>query len=435
MSISGGIGELPEQWEARPLRSVAEYAISSVDKTISEDETPVRLCNYTDVYHNDYITPGLDFMRATASKDEISKFGLSVDDVVITKDSEAWNDIGVPALVRETTDDLVCGYHLALLRPRKHLMDGSFLFRCFQAKPIQLQLELSARGITRFGLSKSDIGATRIPVPPLQQQRAIADYLDRRTARLDALVVANERVLSLLAEKRQALITRAVTRGVDSDVTYRDTGTSWLGDIPAHWSNCHLKRALASVDYGISDAVDTSGSVAVLRMGDIQHGEIDYSNIGFVEEVDESALLQPGDIVFNRTNSLDQIGKTALYRGRDDYRVSFASYLVRFRCGPKVLPEFLNYLLNSSYPMAWGRSEALPAIGQANLNPNRYGYLPIALPPLTEQRKIVAHISEFIGRIDALRAKILQTITLLKERRAALVEAAVTGGIDMERAV
>ena len=297
-----------------------------------------------------------------------------------------------------------------------------------------LQLDEGSEEAAVPGLNREAAYSKEVFVPPLSVQRTIADYLDQDTARLDALVAAKEHVLELLVEKRQALIVRAVTRGIDSNVSYRDTGISWLGDIPAHWSNCHLKRALASVDYGISDAVDTSGSVAVLRMGNIQNGEIDYSNIGFVEEVDESALLQPGDIVFNRTNSLDQIGKTALYRGRDDYRVSFASYLVRFRCGPKVLPEFLNYLLNSSYPIAWGRSEALPAIGQANLNPNRYGYLPIALPPLNEQRRIVEHISEFIGRIDALRAKILQTITLLKERRAALVRAAVTGRINMERA-
>ena len=112
--------------ETSPLSS--RLHVSNVDKVVSEYETPIRLCSYTDVYHNEYITPDLIFMHATASKDEISKFGLSVNDVVITKDSEDWDDIGVPALVRETADDLVCGYHLALLRPRKQVMDGSFLF-------------------------------------------------------------------------------------------------------------------------------------------------------------------------------------------------------------------------------------------------------------------------------------------------------------------
>ena len=87
-----------------------------------ENEIPVRLCNYTDVYHNEFITLHLDFMQASATVDEIAKFGLCVDDVIITKDSESWDDIGVPALVRETAPDLVCGYHLAVLRPRKGLV-------------------------------------------------------------------------------------------------------------------------------------------------------------------------------------------------------------------------------------------------------------------------------------------------------------------------
>ena len=153
-----------------------------------DDEIPARLCNYADVYNNEFITPALDFMQATASETEIAKFGVAVDDVIITKDSESWDDIGVPALVRETVGDLVCGYHLALLRPFRQKMDGGFLFRCLQAKPVRVQLELAASGVTRFGIPESEIGTMKLPVPPLVQQRAIADYLDRETMRLDALV-------------------------------------------------------------------------------------------------------------------------------------------------------------------------------------------------------------------------------------------------------
>ena len=275
------------------------------------------------------------------------------------------------------------------------------------------------------------IGNMSVPIPEWSKQRAIADYLDRETARLDTLVEEEERLLGLLAEKRRALITRAVTRGLDPNVPLHDSGISWLGDIPAHWTQSHLKRLLASMDYGISVSVETLGNVAVLRMGDIKDGEIDYSRIGFVDEVDGSLLLQPGDLVFNRTNSLDQIGKVALFRGKSDYPVSFASYLVRFRCSSAVLPEFLNWLLNSAYPLAWGRAQALPAIGQANLNPNRYGYLPTSLPSIAEQKEIVRYISNWTSRIDAVRAETQRTTALLVERRAALIAAAVTGQLEV----
>ncbi|MGH9346966.1 MAG: hypothetical protein ACRD26_06820 [Vicinamibacterales bacterium] len=180
-------------------------------------------------------------MEATATEAEIAKFHFAVDDVVITKDSESWDDIGVPALVTETAGDLVCGYHLALLRPRKEEMHGAFLFRCLQAKPIRVQLELAANGVTRFGLPKSEIGVMTIPVPPISQQRAIADYLDRETARIDALIAAKERLLWLLAEKRRALITRAVTRGLDAAAPLRDSGIPWLGEIPVHWETKRMK--------------------------------------------------------------------------------------------------------------------------------------------------------------------------------------------------
>ena len=137
------LSELPGTWKAKPLRATADYVVSNVDKVPADDEVPVRLCNYTDVYNNEFITLGLEFMQGTATETEVEKFGLAVGDVIITKDSESWDDIGVPALVRETASDLVCGYHLALLRPRKEQIDGGFLFRCLQAKPVRVQLELS----------------------------------------------------------------------------------------------------------------------------------------------------------------------------------------------------------------------------------------------------------------------------------------------------
>ena len=197
MSLLGWTNDLPDNWEAKPLRTVARYVVSNVDKLTHEYEIPVRLCNYTDVYHSEFITLALDFMRATASEAEIEKFGVRVDDVLITKDSESWDDIGIPALVRQSSDDLVCGYHLALVRPLPDKVTGAFVFRCLQGNLVRVQLELAANGVTRFGIPKSGIGSLRLPIPPLAQQHAIADYLDRETARLDALVAEKERVLAL----------------------------------------------------------------------------------------------------------------------------------------------------------------------------------------------------------------------------------------------
>lgn len=294
-----------------------------------------------------------------------------------------------------------------------------------------MNLNQYSQAAAQPGLAVEVIANLEIPVPPLEEQRLLARYIKVETAHIDSLLVEKGRVLDLLAEKRRALITQAVTRGLDPNVRMRDSGIPWLGEIPAHWPLVHLRRVLSSMDYGISTAVEPAGEVIVLRMGDIQDGEIDFARVGYVDEVDPYLLLQTGDLLFNRTNSLDQVGKVALFRGLGDHQVSFASYLVRLRCNSRILSDYLNMLLNSAYVQAWCRSEALPAIGQANLNPNRYGYLPICLPPIDEQMSIIKFIADGTSKINEVLAATERTIALLKERRATIITAAVTGQIEV----
>ena len=174
------LGDIPSHWDTRRLRYVAEMRTSNVDKHIKMNENPVRLCNYVDVYHNERISADLDFMRATATDREVERFRLERGDVIITKDSETWNDIGVPALVEYTDDDLVCGYHLALLRPFKSVITGAYLLRALQAPMVASQFHVEANGVTRYGLTQNAIKSVHIPLPPLPEQRAIAAYLDRK---------------------------------------------------------------------------------------------------------------------------------------------------------------------------------------------------------------------------------------------------------------
>jgi type I restriction enzyme S subunit len=426
--------DLPAGWQCKPLKAVCDYRVSNVDKVPADGELPVRLCNYTDVYHNEFIRLDMDLMHTTATQAEIERFGLAVDDVVITKDSETWDDIGVPAVIAESAPDLVCGYHLAMLRPSASELDGRYLFRCLQARPMQFQFERTATGVTRFGLGLDAIGRLYLPVPPLSRQRAIAAYLDRETAKIDAMIAAKDHQLSLLTEKRRAIITHAVTRGIDPNAAMRDSGDQGLGVVPAHWTVCHLRRVLSDSTYGISATAGPDGTVPMLRMGDIVDGEIRYSKLAYVEEVDGSLLLNAGDLLFNRTNSLDQIGKVGIVRSSGVFPCTFASYLVRLRTNGMAAPDYLHQLLNSDYCLAWARGEAIPAIGQANLNPFRYGYMTIAVPPLHEQRMIVTHLADITSHIDAVALGTKHTVSLLKERRIALIAAAVSGQIDLEDA-
>lgn len=197
------------------LRHLATVLNSNVDKVVDESEIPVRLCNYVDVYKNDFIDTNLAFSAGSATKAEIERFRLRVGDVLITKDSEDRLDIGVPAYVRESADDLVCGYHLSLIRAKAKVMRGNFLFWALQSKHAKDSFSNAAYGITRYGLTLNGIKSLTIHCPDLATQKAIADFLDRETARFDEVKTKTNRSIERLREYRAALITAAVTGQID----------------------------------------------------------------------------------------------------------------------------------------------------------------------------------------------------------------------------
>ena len=422
---------LPDGWQVKPLRAVADSMVSNVDKLVSDDEIPVRLCNYTDVYHNEFIGPDLDLMHATASAQEIERFGLSVGDVLVTKDS----DIGVPALVVETADDIVCGYHLALLRPRETI-HGAFLFRCLQARPVQVQLELAANGVTLFGLPKSGIRDARVPVPPLPLQRTITDYLDRETARLDALVAAKQRLLTLLAEKRRAVVTRAVTRGLDPHVPRRDSGVPWLGEIPVHWDVWKIGH-LASVGNGSTPRRDkaaywTDGAIPWLNSSVVNRAEVTCAE-QFVtaRAVRECHLptVNSGAVLIAITGQ----GKTRGQAVVLSMQATINQHLAFVQPDPsRMRPWFLRWALFAAYPFLRSISDDAGGTKGA-LTCEDVGNLRVPVPSPSEQATILDHVAALTGRIDSLRAATEKTLSLIKERRAALIAAAVTGRLDVGR--
>ena len=426
------LGDVPEHWHVRRLRTLADMRVSNVDKHTKEDEFPVRLCNYVDVYKHDRITPAMPFMTATASRDEIERFRLERDDVLVTKDSEAWDDIGVPALVTEAADDLLSGYHLALLRPFNEIL-GAYLARTLQSKEVAYQFHIRANGVTRYGLTHIGIKSVCIPRPPLSEQAAIVRYLDHADRRIRRYVSAKRKLIAVLEEEKQAVINQAVTRGLDPNVRLKPSGVEWLGDIPAHWEVLPLKRAFISMDYGISDATTDTGSTRVLTMAHVNGGNVTVPLHGGVDSVDPRLLLKGGDLLFNRTNSQELVAKVGIFVGHDS-PVTFASYLVRLRPQPVHVPEYLNLVLNDESFLSSARREAIPSLHQSNLNPNRYGRLPIALPEKSEQLRLLRFLSDEMEDSDSCIARARSQIELLLEYRTRLIADVVTGKLDVREA-
>ena len=205
------IGEMPAHWDIRRLKELSDIQNSIVDKKSHEHETPIQLCNYVDVYKNEFIDASLDFMWATADKSEIKRFAIKKNDVFITKDSETCDDIAIPALATESLDGVLCGYHLARFRTNDKVLLGTYLFRLFQSKSYGFRFVISAKGITRVGLGQSAIADSLTPVPPLAEQQAIATYLDSKTAHIDRIVATINSQIDKLKELRKALINDIVT--------------------------------------------------------------------------------------------------------------------------------------------------------------------------------------------------------------------------------
>ena len=208
------LGEIPAHWEVKRLKTIAKVQLSNVDKKSVAGQVNVQLCNYVDVYYNEKIRADGNFMAATATREQIQRFALSAGDVLITKDSETWTDIAVPAVVQECLPNVLCGYHLAHIQPSQNC-SGLYLGYAFASVGLQCQYHVAANGITRFGLGGDAIRCGIFPIPPLSEQRAIAEFLDRETRKIDALVAKVREAIGRLKELRTALISAAVTGKID----------------------------------------------------------------------------------------------------------------------------------------------------------------------------------------------------------------------------
>jgi type I restriction enzyme S subunit len=200
------LGKIPEEWEVVRLGEVSDIKISNVDKKIEERGKKVMLCNYLDVYKNDYITKSINFMTGTATKREIDKFNVLKGDVIITKDSEEFDDIAKPSYVAEKIPNLVCGYHLAILRP-KNTVDGLFLSKALKLQPINIFFQKRANGMTRFGITKETIENALIPLSPLPEQQRISEILSQ----IDQTIEKEQQYKEKLQKIKQGLMDDLLT--------------------------------------------------------------------------------------------------------------------------------------------------------------------------------------------------------------------------------
>ena len=308
-----------------------------------------------------------------------------------------------------------------LVKPKS--VDSTFFYWACKAQEPQLQAETVGMGIPHVdGEFLADL---RIPLPSARQQRVISHYLDRETTRLDLLVAEKERVLDLLAERRRALITRAVTRGLDPDAPLRDSGVSWLGDIPVHWETERSKWLFTE-----RDQRSTTGDEDLLTVSHLT-GVTPRSqkNVTMFEAATKKGYKTclSGDLVVNTMWAW--MGAMGVSPVDGIVSPAYNVYTPGARLDPRYvdaltrLPVFAQEVRRYSKGV-WS--------SRLRLYPQGFFSVSLPVPPISEQREIVDHIAKWTTNLDEMHAAICSTSALLKERRTALVAAAVTGNVDLE---
>jgi type I restriction enzyme, S subunit len=333
------------------------------------------------------------------------------------------------AAVSEAPNNLIASTGFCVVRPNDGL-DAAYAGWVIKSEGFVGEIVSRSVGVSYPAINASQLVDINVPLPPTEIQSRIATFLDEKTAQIDALIEKKRSLLDRLAEKRQAIITQAVTKGLNPGTQMKDSGIDWLGQMPAHWKVWPLKRVIATAAYGVSASLEPTGEVAILRMGNLQKGELDFTDLRYLDQVETDLLIKARDVIFNRTNSLDLVGKAAIYRGNYEGQLSLASYLVLFRFDERYDPEFANYVMGADVLMSLARTLALPSIGQANLNPSRYAAISFPVPPLVEQRDIARYLACQLARLSDSESQIGSSIERLSEFRSALITAAVNGQIE-----
>ncbi len=312
---------------------------------------------------------------------------------------------------------------------------GWFFLRWVQGLNDQLLLAWAKQGATVESIEHTYLADTILPMPPIAEQVKIVGFLGLETAKIDRLVAEQRRLMELLKEKRQAVISHAVTRGLNPDAPMKPSGIEWLGKVPAAWRVITLKR-IADVNTGVAKGKDNTSratiTVPYLRVANVQDGYLDLETVAEIEipisELDRYALKR-GDVLMNEGGDFDKLGRGCVWDGQIEPCITQNHvFAVRPR---EVSSAWLNAITSSGFAQFYFMTRSKQSTNLASISSTNLMELPVILPPPSEQEPILSYIADQTARFDLLTAEAQRAVDLLQERRAALISAAVTGQIDV----
>lgn len=432
--MSDWYGSVPSHWHRARVKSVAERV---TDGAHISPETENGLHDF--VSTRDVKGGRINFAGSLKTSQETYDYMVNtgcqpnLGDVLFSKDGT----VGETAVVTEQRDFVVAS-SLVIITPRPSVMVPSYLAHVFASRPAQEQAASFMRGAGLPRLSVGNLARLELLVPPIEEQRAIADYLDRETAHIDTLIEEQQCLIELLRERRNAVVDRALSHGLDAELV--QTGDPWLPVLPVGWTAVATKRLLSfGPSNGVSPEAGSVGDLRTLSLGAVRDGRVSLGP-DVTKFVDRAAVprlndlrLRAGDILLVRGNgNVNLVGRAGLVGPEfDDEEYIYPDLLIRLRVGASMLPEFFVWAFNSAATRAQIGTRARTAVGTYKVAASDVRAIVLPLPPLSEQARIVAYLDEQTAKIDSLIAETEKFIELVRERRAALITAAVTGQIGV----
>ena len=410
------IGEIPEHWEVKFIKSIFVE-----NKEICNDKrlTLLSLSQYTGIKPKSETDIATSHIAESYEGYKLVKKGQFVMNIML-----AWNGsyavsnyegmISPAYCVFDFRGKSIKQYYHYLLR----LSGYSEAFKTRSKGIIDSRLRLYPESFYKFSTI----------IPPLAEQQAIADYLDRRCSEIDELIALQEEMITKLQSYKQSVITEAVTRGLDKNVPLKDSDIDWIGKIPEHWNCTAFKRLLLEpMQYGANEPAEECdyNNPRYIRITDIKEDRTlrDDTFKSLPLEKAKDYILSKGDLLFARSGAT--VGKTFLYN--EDNAACFAGYLIKAKCNKKKLvPNFVFYYTLSNIYQNWKNSIFIQSTIQ-NIGADKYSSMPIIVPPLAEQQAIADYLDQRCSEIDELIALKQQKIEKLKEYKKSLIFECVTG--------
>lgn len=419
------LGEVPEHWEVGLLSSLF---VDNKEKNAGMKNNNLLSLSYGRIIQKDIDT------NEGLLPESFESYQIVHPGYIVLRLTDLQNDKKSlrTGFVKET--GIITSAYTGLAKKSKSIGDERYFHLYLHTFDLHKGFYGMGAGV-RQGLNFDELKKLKFLLPPTNEQTLIANFLDRETAKIDTLIAKQERMIELLNEKRSALISHAVTKGIDPNAKMKDSGVEWLGEVPEHWEVTKIGVLSDKIGSGKTpkggSEVYLSEGVVFIRSQNVYDEGLRLDDVVFIsEKIDEemkNTRVQPGDILLNITGA--SIGRTALVP-EDFINANVNQHVCIIRINDPKFRPFVSLVMKSNFVK--NQIDMLQnGAAREGLNFEQIANILLVLPPVNEQLKISSFLEDKTAKIDTLIAKARQAIELMKERRTALISAAVTGKIDV----